>query len=226
MTDKERITNAVDEIEIPHGARERMLSNIMKKASEQKNGQTHSAPAECKPERKSFTFQRVLKWSLPIAACFVLAFVGVRMMTHPNQQNEPVVGAPGEFAANPFLEVASPDEILNEIGIAISVPENADNITCYIIDGEIGEVSFSLEDHMYCIRASKQSGDFSGLNGTVAHEEKIDAANDASLVVIDAGDEIPFRKITWTGEKAAYYVLINTDGASSETLKSLYSEIK
>lgn len=62
MTDKERITAVLDEIEFPEGGDERMLANIQKKAKEQTQ------------RKKPAVYARILRWAIPIAACFMIVF--------------------------------------------------------------------------------------------------------------------------------------------------------
>lgn len=222
MTDKERIQNAVDEIEIPSGARERMLANIRKKTELQKTAEIKPLPVK---QNKKPAFTRIMKWALPVAACFVLVFVGVKMMPNLVDPKQPIDSSPNEQIATPFLEVASADDIKDKIGITMNVPNDATEVSYYVLDGEIGEISFQLDGHSYYMRASRQNGDFSGLNGTVTYEEKIDAKYDALLTVIDSGGE-QYRKISWTDGDATYYILANTDDAESGVLKAIYEKIE
>lgn len=222
MADKERIRNAVDEIEIPSGARERMLANIKEKAELQKTEEIE--PLSVKQKKKPALI-RMMRWALPVAACFVLVFVGVKMIPNLVDPKQPIDTNPNEQIATPFLEVASADDIKDKIGITMNVPQDATEVSYYVLDGEIGEISFQYNGHSYYVRASRQSGDFSGLNGTVIYEEKIDAKYDALLTVIDGGGE-QYRKISWTDGGATYYILANTDDSESDVLKAIYEKIE
>ncbi|MDO4330774.1 MAG: hypothetical protein Q4C66_15760 [Lachnospiraceae bacterium] len=63
---------------------------------------------------------------------------------------------------NPFEEVDEP-EALKKIGVSMEVPEEAENVTCGIISGEVAEISFQLEETPYTYRGAVKAEDFAGI---------------------------------------------------------------
>lgn len=63
---------------------------------------------------------------------------------------------------NPLEEVADA-EAVNAIGVAMSVPEGAENTAYTIISGIVGEITFTKDGASYCYRGSSTAADFSGI---------------------------------------------------------------
>lgn len=215
-----RFKSSVDGIEPAEGARERMLANIKRKAEAQATAKAEAEAPSAKA--KIIPIKRIIKWALPVAACFVIAIIGVKVM--PNVINPSTTQDPVVELANPFLPVENASAISEQLGIEIDAPMGAENVEYTICDGEMANIYFEYDGNSYTLRASRQSGDFSGLNGTPAGAEIIDAQNDAVLEAVRSGDEI-YRKITWTNGEVTF-ILINTDGTDEETMKQLYEAIK
>ncbi|MCR4646204.1 MAG: hypothetical protein K5695_12485 [Oscillospiraceae bacterium] len=217
----ERIRRSIDEIEPAEGARERMLANISRKAAEQ------TAPEDTKSKPgtvKVLPFKRIMKWAMPIAACFVIAVIGVTVMNNTIKTTEPFGTEDNVQIANPFAGVDNAAEFERVLGISIDAPKGAENVEYSIVDNEMADIVFDFEGHCYNIRASKAGGDFSGLNGIEEKTEQIDAKHNAMLTVIRSGDEF-YLKITWTDGQTTF-ILSNTDGASEDELKAVYERVK
>lgn len=232
MTD-ERIREAIDDIKPEEGARERMLANIRRKAAEQAERSAESVSSEpavaekvtSTPEKAKVTdLSSVLRTYVPIAAgVILLAAVGLLIARFINTRPaEPTT--PTDIIVNPFNEVSSAAELEKQLGISIDAPSGSSEVTYVIIDGKIAEVNFMNNGNFYSLRASKISGDFSGLNGKEIKSEQIDSGKNAILSVIKCEDE-KYAKVTWT-DGLINYVLSNTDGASESDMKSLYEKIK
>ena len=106
----EHIRESINKIEPAEGAKERMLANIKRKAAEQVIAEN----AESKPEKaKILPFRRVMKWVMPVAACFVLAVIGVTVM--PNIIHSPESSNPGDHIEipNSFMSINSAVEFEN-----------------------------------------------------------------------------------------------------------------
>lgn len=216
------IRESIDTIEPTEGARDRMLANIKRKAKEQTVRDDVGSKSEIS---KVLPFNRIIKWALPIAACFVIAVIGVTALPkimHSSEQPNPDSGI--NMIVNPFVTVDSADQFDQVLGIAIDAPAGADNVEYSIVDNKMADIVFDFEGHVYNIRASKVGGDFSGLNGIEAKTEQIDARNNAVLTVIRSGDEF-FRKITWT-DGSVTFILSNTDGTSDDEMNAVYDKIK
>lgn len=98
----------------------------------------------------------------------------------------------------------------------------AEEVSYFIIDGEIAEIRFTLDGKRYLARASAQEGDFSGLYGQESDAETVDAATNAVLVSVDTA---VYQKITWTDEKINY-CLHGTDGADRNQVLATYEALK
>lgn len=211
------IRSSIDNIEPADGARERMLRNIRRKAAEQ----TSQTPQEtAKP--KTLPLNRILKWALPAAACLVIAVVGIRVI--PGIVSSPVDSGSEVQIANPFQAVNSADEFEERLKFRIDAPAGSEDIAYSILDGEIAQADFIFGGNSYTLRASKQSGDFSGINGTLIKSDKIDAANDAVLETI-RGMEFNYYKLTWT-DGAVNYILANNTEIATEDITGVYEKLK
>lgn len=210
------IKKAVDDIELPEGAEERMYANILKKASEQK-----------KPDIKMY------KGICLAAACAAVVIVSAAVVknngsseiavgettvsetaSEPSSETvetKPNVGGElegGLMAGNPFAEDNTLDDII-AAGYDITLPENAQTENCILWDGSGADVRFTLNGHLYYYSVSDSDGDLSGIYGDVA--ESSDISENAVLDVTAEG----YFKAHWSGGKYNYY-FCNTDGADRE----------
>lgn len=216
MSENNSIRKEIDNIEPADGAKERMLQNIRRKAAEQQTTQVHESS-----QPKAIPFRKIAKWAAPIAACLAIAVIGVAVF---RQQSVPVAPDESEvLAGSPFSDEMTADE-LQQLGIDFHIPDSAENVVCYIMDGNIGDVRFELDDCSYIFRFSEQSGDFSGINGTPLSSEKIDPSTNAVLDTI-ADIEYSIYKISWTDGKLNY-ILSNSGETTAESIKAIYEEIK
>ncbi|MGN0670309.1 MAG: hypothetical protein ACI4JZ_07145 [Oscillospiraceae bacterium] len=211
------IRKSIDNIEPAEGARERMLRNIKQKAANQQPVQ-----AEETKSRKPIPFGSIMKWALPAAACFAVLIVGISVI--PKQNTPPVDSSEGVMVGNPFGDDLTAEELQEQLGFSVDLPEEAENAAYNILDGNIANISFEYGGSSYLLRASKQSGDFSGINGTLIKSDKIDAANDAVLETI-RGTDYNYFKLTWT-DGAVTYILANNTEISAEDITEIYEKIK
>lgn len=221
-----KIKNALDSVEPTDDAKERMYNNIMKKAQRQKDEilkaeEVEKAKKAEEVVQKPKAVLRIVRYALPIAACFCLLALGItrffpaKAPAEPNESN--VLGG------NPFVEVQSADDF-KPLAITLDAPDKAVNVSYAIIDGKIAEIQFELNGKSYLARASAQEGDFSGLNGREISQETIDAKNNAVLTAVQT-DTDTFYKIVWTNGKIKY-CLFATDGASKQQTTAVYEAIK
>lgn len=201
-----KIKSSISSVEPENGAKERMYQNIMKKTQQQ------TAPAKKKSKTISFA-----RYALPVAACLCLIIFGAARLIPWSTPggNDVQVG-------NPFAEVDSAENF-KSIAISLDAPDDAENVRYAIIDNEIVDVQFELGGAGFTARASVQSGDFSGLNGSEEELETIDAAYNAVLSVVHIDSE-DIYKVTWTNGKANY-CLYAADGVQSEQVKTAYEAI-
>lgn len=213
MSGNDKIGRAIESIEPRDGAKERMLANIKRKATVQKQETSDT-------KKKALSFAEVAKWALPIAACLVVAVVGIKVIPQLAAPDEPS----GVLVGNPFVTVKSADEFEKQLGIVIDAPEGANGVEYAIIDSNIAEVYFSYGEDVYSLRASEQGGDFSGLYGVEAAAEQFNSANNAVLTTIHSDDQT-FLKLTWTDGKINY-ILSNTGGGNEDEIKEIYGLVK
>lgn len=183
------INSAFDEIIPADGAKERMLANIKRKAEAERYA----------PKAVRFT-----KWAMLPAACLavaVIAAVGVKVI--PTLIETPVVSEPTKVG-NPTRLVDSAAAFTKELGVTADAPEGSKNIQYMIVDDEIAEISFIYKSIDYTLRASKQSGDFSGINGTAVLSELIDNGNNAMLTTVTDNSSDTFLKLEWNAGKTRY----------------------
>lgn len=223
MSQNNSIREEIDKIEPADGAKERMLQNIKRKAAEQQNTQIQESE-----QPKAIPFRKIMKWAAPLAACLVIAVVGVAVFRQqsapvtPVDSSEPMES--GVLVGSPFSDEMTSDELREQLGIDFNIPDNAENVVCYIMDGNIGDVRFDSDGGSYILRFSEQSGDFMGISGAPNSSEKIDASTNAALDTI-GGVEYPIYKISWTDGKLNY-ILSNNSQTTAEAIKSIYKEIK
>lgn len=212
MSEK-KIKDSIDNIEPASGAKERMYRNIMKKAAQ-------AAPEE-KPAEPKRNSAGILRYILPVAACFCLLVIGIARFLPGITPAGP--GESTVLGGSPFVEVKNA-EAFKALSITLDAPEGAQNTSYAIIDDKIAEVDFELDGKNYLARASAQDGDFSGLNGQEFSEETIDAETNAILVSVNTGTG-NYQKIIWTDGRINY-CLYGTDGANREQIISVYQALK
>lgn len=227
MNENNSFKEIIDKIEPADGARERMLNNIKRKASEQQAATQQVAAQQAsqaaqKPAKKSTAFLKIARWALPAAACLAIAVVGFNVV--PRLVSPPVESSSGVEIPNPFVMVNSADDFEQLLHFRADAPNGSEDIAYSILDGSIAQVDFTYGGKGYCLRASKQSGDFSGINGTLIKNDKIDAQTDAVLETI-RGFEYNYFKLNWT-DGAVNFILSNRDETTTESITEIYEKIK
>lgn len=185
LDNNETIRSAINDIIPADGAKERMLANIKRK----------SIAANQKP---TINFA---KWAAPLAACLaavVITVVGVKVI--PTFNKSPSVSEPTKVGS-PTRLVDSAAAFAEELGISIDAPEGSKNVQYMIIDDEVADISFVYNDIDYTLRASKQNGDFSGINGTAVLSELIGENNNAMLTVVTDISNETYLKLEWNDGK-------------------------
>ncbi len=205
---EDKIKEAISSVEPEAGAKERMYRNIMDKAARQTQ-KTAKPPV------------RLTRYALPAAACLCLVIVGLVHFLSPGSD---IAGNEGNvMGGNPFVEVEGADAF-RELSITLDAPNGADDVSYAVIDGQIAQVTFSLDGKSYLSRASAQDGDFSGLNGDEFSSETVDAENNAVLIELQS-DGMSVCKLVWTNGKINY-CLYGTDGAERGQLIAAYEAMK
>lgn len=213
MKDPE-IRKSFDQIEPRTGAKERMYQNIMKKAE---NSEMNERSEQLQKAKKTTVIpMRFIRIAVPAVACLCIAVFGIMRL----MPTDPSISTP-----EPPLDLYTPYETVEsaedfqKIGISIDAPDGAENIAYAVIDGNIANIDFSLGENNYFVRASGQSGDFSGVSGDVLSSDQLDSKTNAVLYQIDCAPDV-FWKVSWTDGRIHYF-LSNTDGASADEVKAV-----
>ncbi len=220
--EKKRIKDAIDSIEPAEGAKERMLANIMAKAAEQTKKESSPENANMEQKTSVIKFNRIMRWVLPLAACCALVLIGGIVVPGIVKDHNSKIGGDNVQIPNPLVSVDDAGVFEEKLGIKTDAPAEATDTEYLIIDGRIADIRFSMGQHAYILRASKSNDDFSGLYGKETDMGKLD--KDATLTKISSGEQEWF-KITWK-EGKINFVLTNTDGASEEDIKAVFSKIQ
>ncbi|MBR5712197.1 MAG: hypothetical protein IKX54_01245 [Lachnospiraceae bacterium] len=233
--EKLTIQNAIDSIEPKDGAKERMLENIRRKASQASQNTAASVPAAAGDESALLRIRRLARWALPVAACLTIIVVAaVKLGKRPTDEPTPVVptgvvagggdDATPTMLPNPITQYDSAAELAAATGLTVDAPQGSTDVMYCSIGRDIAEVSFTVSDKQYTLRASKRTDDFSGLYGTLVSDEPLDRENGAALSEIADGSNI-FRRARWI-DGGICHILINTDGASKVAFIDVYKSVK
>lgn len=203
----EKIKNSIDKIEPEFGAKERMYQNILKKAA--------------KAEKPKMSPTKITRLALPIAACVCVVILGVTRFLPGGIEDTPEEST--ILGGNPYVEVVDASAFA-PLGITVDAPEDADDKSYAIIDGEIAEMKFSLGGHSYRLRASK-SDDISGMNGEIISREPIENGGDAEIITLNILGVGECRLVEWTSD-GINFSLSNSDGAAIDELRAVFEKLK
>ncbi len=202
LDNNETIKSAIYDIIPADDAKERMLANIKRKAKTKKP--------------KPITV-RLTKWAAPLAACLaaaVITAVGARII--PTLERTPAVSEPTKVGG-PVRLVDSAAAFTEELGISIDAPEGSKNVQYRILDDAVADISFAYNDIDCTLRASKQNGDFSGINGTAVLSELIGENNNAMLTTITDISNETYLKLEWNNGKTRYILSCKDHEADSNS---------
>jgi len=120
-----------------------------------------------------------------------------------------------EELPNPYVEVEGP-EGLEEVGLSMEAPEEAEDAVYYVISEEIGEITFTLKDAPYSYRGAVHAEDFSGIFEEFEDEVAAlsDCGADEDLIVkttISGG-----RLASWSKNGAKYTLYTPREVADEE----------
>ncbi|MBR5409682.1 MAG: hypothetical protein IK104_03355 [Clostridia bacterium] len=123
---------------------------------------------------------------------------------------------------NPMEKLEGPAKFEHDLGFTLDAPEGAEDVSYYVISGQIAEVGFWLGDHGFNLRATKEEGDVSGLFGESVSKETLDDGTELETIL---SGEAEWYCLRWT-EGDIYYTLTNTDGAAIADLTGIYNAVK
>lgn len=112
---------------------------------------------------------------------------------------------PDAGVTNPVSQVASADAF-SALNLTLSAPENAENVTYYIIADEIAEVRFDVDGVSYTARASSKISDHEMLSGIYGTWTDSTLADGISYYMVDDSYSVAsFTKDTVTYTVSAPY---------------------
>ena len=218
------VKTAFDEIEPESGAQERMYANILKKAAAQKV----AAPEEKTDAPAAENDASATVVSLParrptpmwkrysaMAACLALVVTVTLNFLSPFLHRGSETDNPPVMVGSPFEDVQSAENF-ETLGFIIDAPEGAEDVAYCIMDGEIAQVAFTLDDHNYLYRAANLDGDFSGINSEAVGSVSLNAEYDAMLDRLSPD----VWRAHWSKDGVSYY-LTNFDGAEESVITSV-----
>lgn len=128
--------------------------------------------------------------------------------------------------SNPMQEVSG-TEALSEIGVSMELPQEAEDVQCFIISQVVAEVNFKLEDTSYTYRGSATAEDFAGI--FEEFEEEVltvpgteDMAIDGDLIIKTTKSS---GKLASWSKNGASYTLYTPVDVDEDTLVSLCQEL-
>lgn len=201
-----RIKTAIDEIEPSEDAKARMLANIQRKAE-----MAAKIPAKAPQSAKILTFNRVMKWALPIAACLVIVILAGAFLAPNLFQRKYMAAEPNDAA----MDFESQDSYHyapgKENSASIRLPSEAQ-----ATERENGalEYAFTLDGHLYTL-----------LTTPLDDSSKIDSyagINEGNAVLRKTNEGL---EMVWVDE-SYHYLLTNGDGATAEEIEKAFESLQ
>lgn len=126
-------------------------------------------------------------------------------------------GAQGAEIINPVVEQDSA-KALADIGLPIDAPKDAKDVKYFIIDGDLAQVTFTLNGEQYTYRASKSEEDNSGVYAEYTKTDKV-AVGDINVFIKTVADEGGYVAI-WNraGTQYSLSLLEKSDAAAFTAL--------
>ncbi len=219
------IKNLIDSIEPAEGAKERMLANIMKKAGAESESAQAATPAAS--PSKVINIKWVYRIALTVAACLVAVIAGTLLFPKlitlspdgPDASVTDAIQYPGGF-----VSAESPLEFTAKLGFSIEAPEGCEDASYCILDDKIAQIIFWYGDTSYTYMASRQSGDFTGVEGKTLETEQIDSKTSAILFKIDDNGTL-IEKLGWSDGAVNYFLFCCPD-ETSLSVREVYEKIK
>lgn len=136
---------------------------------------------------------------------------------------EPASADGGEEIPNPYVEQEKAED-LGAVEVTMDAPEEASDVSYYIIDDEIAEIDFTLDENKYTYRGAAHAEDFAGI--FEEFEEDVaalsDCGADEDLIVkttVSGG-----RLASWS-KNGAKYTLYTPASVADEDMFTLCIEL-
>lgn len=196
---EENIKLSLDSISASEETKNKIYLNVLEKTRKKDE----------KKQKTSLSFKKAYRFVMPIAACVCIMLLSVTIIFGGNNSVSPI-----SHRNSGYVAVQSASD-LESIGVYLTLPNSALSPTYEIVDGNIASVNFSIDGKTYFLKASKISGDFSGVTGEVISSESFLSKNDGVISIVSSFD-ITATKAYWTDGKVNFYLYTYDDITSSE----------
>ena len=187
---EEDIKKSINSVTVDEETKKRIYKNVLARAES----------FERKKSKSRFSFKRAMRYALPLAACFcIMLFGSVFIFGGNDTPDGPIV-----HRGNPIGIMVGPSGF-EAMGISAKAPDCAENVEYSVIDEKIAAIAFDVDGKTFYLRASNQSGDFSGVNGKVLFTESFYSQKDGVLYTLQSATGVIF-KAHWTDGKTNFYL--------------------
>lgn len=230
-TENNRIRESLEQIEPAADAKERMLANIRRKATEQTSENAAGSPRESSSQGR---IMRILRWAVPAAACLIIVILGaVHFFPKKTSPSTPgttvtttgtVTPEGGVMSYGPMTTYSSAEELAAAVGVRIDAPAGAADVSYESAGTDFAQVIFTYGGQEYTLRASTSTGDFSGLYGKESEPRKLTGTDDAVLTrVQDEGTD--FFKLVWNAGSIKT-ILTGPGDTPDSAIAEVYTRLK
>lgn len=197
------IKKSIDSVTADEETKSRIYKNVLARAEN----------AESKKSKSRFSFKRAMRYALPLAACFCIMLLGSVFIFGGNDAPD----VPNVNRGNPIVTMDGPSGF-EAMGISAKAPDYAENVEYYVIDEKIAAIAFDVNGKTFYLRASNQSGDFSGVDGKILFSESFYSQKDGVLYIMQSVNGVIF-KAHWTDGKTNFYLTSFGDVSKDDFIK-------
>ncbi len=175
---------------------------------------------EEKKRKKTNFFKKAYRFALPAAACFCIMLLSAVFIFGGSNDVSPISHRMSDF------EVVESEKDFEKIGVSLTLPSNVENPTFEIIDKNIASIVFDIDGKTFFLKASKISGDFSGITGEETITESFLPKNNGVISTVSSPDiyDIKAIKAYWTNGTVNFY-LYSYDDVSVDCLIDVATSI-
>ena len=149
--------------------------------------------------------------SIIIALALIFLFASCKQLAPQEQTNQ---------LPNPIVDVNSSEDFAS-LGVSITAPEGAENVTYSIIAKVTAQINFTLDGRAYTYRAAKTTDDISGVYETFDEEQEtfdLDATDfSVSVLVRTINGGANGALATWSLDGVTYS-LYSADDSTIDTM--------
>ena len=118
--------------------------------------------------------------------------------------------------SNPMVE-SNEERVEKKSGMEFKLPEKATGVTYYVINDEIGQISFDLNKQNYTLRSKKADAadDFSGLYYVWTEEKKVKVNGNDGEVHIYNGEDTECGSLIWFDKDKGSALTLSVDSKTT-----------